>query len=524
METTFERAHSEQILGKLTAIDRLILRGHLTYFFRPGAFEHFLFQQQVLLKNFKGYVLKATTVIKAHALQMAGKANRPYIHLNQVVKGKDELAKKIASRDGVTDGLICILSTLEMSWSFDVQGNHRTHKLEIVRRQRKCLHLYFYFVDPEFGFMHLRLQSWFPFQIQVYINGREWLARQLEKRGIRFQRYENALLSIEDLPTAQELSMRLARRKWTRVLDAFARRINAWLPTIQRFSYGLGYYWVTDQCEIATDIMWKDRARLATVMPDLFDHAIHAFSANDVMRFLGRKITNNFKADVVSDDKRVPTTLRGRPEGRRVKHRVGRNWIKFYDKWSVLRVETVINNPRDFRIFRVVKTLRGRKQWRWMPMAKGVANLWRYVDVGHQSNKRYLEGLSQAHLKGKAIAELDSLCHGRVTQGRQYSRFNPVSSPDCALFAAALAGEHAIQGFRNRNIRQRLYPTPAKSPEDARRRCARVCRLIAKLRGHGLVAKVPTRRLYRITTRGQQLMSAALKYRTLGLPTTASAA
>ena len=242
------------------------------------------------------------------------------------------------------------------------------------------------------------------------------------------------------------------------------------------------------------------------------------------MRFLGRKITNNFKADVVSNDKKVPTTLRGRPEGRRVKHRVGRNWIKFYDKWSVLRVETVINNPRDFRIFRVVNPLRGRKKWRWMPMAKGVANLWRYVDVGHQSNNRYLEGLSHAQIKGKAIAELDSLCHGRVTHGRQYSRFNPVSRPDCALFAAVMAGEHAIQGFRNRNIRRRLYPTLARSPEDERRRCARVCRLIAKLRGHGLVAKVPTRRLYRITTRGQQLMSAALKYRTLGLPTTVAAA
>jgi hypothetical protein len=104
METKFERAHSDQILGGLTGIDRLILRGHLTYFFRPGAFEHFLWQQRVLLKDYKGYVQKATTAIKAHALQMATKANRPYIHLNQVVKGKDELAKEIAQRDASPKG------------------------------------------------------------------------------------------------------------------------------------------------------------------------------------------------------------------------------------------------------------------------------------------------------------------------------------------------------------------------------------------------------------------------------------
>jgi hypothetical protein len=276
-----------------------------------------------------------------------------------------------AEKDGITQGLICVLSTPEMAWSFDVQGNHRTHKLEVVRRPRKCLHLYFYFIDPEFGLMHVRLQSWFPFQMQAYINGREWLARQLEKRGVRFRRYENALLEIEDLGLAQDLSSRLGRRKWPRLLDAFARRANPLLPVLQRFGDGHGYYWVVDQCETATDIMWKDRASLAALMPDLFDHAISAFSAEDVMRFLGRKLNGTFKAEVVSDDKKVPTTLRGRPEGRRIKHRVARNWIKFYDKWSVLRVETVINNPGDFRILRVVTAPKGRKKRRWMRMAKG---------------------------------------------------------------------------------------------------------------------------------------------------------
>jgi hypothetical protein len=354
----------------------------------------------------------------------------------------------------------------------------------------------------------------------VYINGREWLARQLEQRGVAFQRYENALLDVEDLPLAQELSTRLARRKWPRILDAFARRVNVWLPVIQRFDRG--YYWVTNQCEVATDIMWKDRSRLAAVMPDLFDHAIRAFSAKDVLRFLGRKCV--VAAEVVSDDKRVPTTSRGRPEGRRVKHRVAKNWIKFYDKWSVLRVETVINNPSDFRILKVVKTPRGRKTRRWMPMRKGVANLWRYVEVGRQSNERYLGALAQARVKGKDVAELDGLCQGRVVQGRRYGRFNPVSDQDCALFAAALAGEHAIQGFRNRGIWQRLYPKPPKSPEEAKRRCARVSRLIAKLRGHGLVAKIQKSRLYRVTSRGQRLMSAALRYRDEGLPAAQDAA
>jgi hypothetical protein len=82
---------------------------------------------------------------------------------------------------------------LETCVSFAVRKNRATHHLEIVRERRKCLHFYFYYFDAEFGFMHVRLQSWFPFTIQVYINGREWLARQLAQQGSEVVRYSIAL-------------------------------------------------------------------------------------------------------------------------------------------------------------------------------------------------------------------------------------------------------------------------------------------------------------------------------------------
>jgi hypothetical protein len=72
-------------------------------------------------------------------------------------------------------------------------------------RLRKWLHLYCYVFHRELGFIHIRLQTWFPFQIQVDPNGHERLARQLERRGVAFERYENTFLSIADLPLAQRL-------------------------------------------------------------------------------------------------------------------------------------------------------------------------------------------------------------------------------------------------------------------------------------------------------------------------------
>ncbi len=397
--TSFESMHQENILGKLTTVDRMMFNGYLNFLFFPGYFKYFLCEQGVLLKDFGRYAQKATDALKNNARQIAAQAGRPYMYLRSTVLGKDDLAKKMAKRDGVEEGLICVLATLEMRTSFSVQPNHKTHKLEVARQRRKCLHYYFYFIDPEFGFMHARIQSWFPFEIQVYINGREWLARQLDQRKIGYTRYENTFLQIDDLKTATRLCERLGRLKWPRFLNVIARRINPCLPIMKKYT-GRGYYWVIDECEVATDVMWRNRASLQKIMPYLFDHAIHTFSADDVMRFLGRKLTGLFKSELITDQKKL----------------------------------------------------------------------------------------------------------------------NPVGSQDCSLFRAAVAGEHLIQGFRNRDLQIRLYAKPPSSPQEAKRRCAPTSRLIAKLRAHKLVAKVPRSTLYRITPRGHRLMSAAIRYREVGLP------
>lgn len=143
-------------------------------------------------------------------------------------------------------------------------------------------------------------------------------------------------------------------------------------------------------------------------------------------------------------------------------------------------------------------------------MRKGVANLGRYYQVGRQANQRYLDALAAAHDNRAGTAVLDRHCRPITNRGRRHPRLNPIGRDDLALFRAALAGEHAIVGFRNTDLTRRLHPRPAADEAETRRRCQRVSRLITKLRGHGLVAKVPRRRLYRVTPYGQRVMAAAL--------------
>jgi hypothetical protein len=315
-------------------------------------------------------------------------------------------------------------------------------------------------------------------------------------------RWENSLLAIDDLDAASALCERFAHKNWVAVLNAFVRRMNPILPAIRAANYG-GYYWVLDQAEIATDVMFSTRPKLLEVWPDIVRHASLNMSSSDVLGFLGRKLHPSLQAQVVTDARR-------RPQGWRIRHRMGGNWVKVYDKASVLRVETVINNPREFKILRVVTDADGHRSRRWCPMRKGVSDLWRSYQVGMAANRRYLDALAATPLKGEGVAALDALCQPRTNRGRRHARFNPLTPTDLSLFRAVLAGEHNIRGVRNIDLTRRLYRRSPADQHEAHRRCERVSRLIVKLRGHGLLAKIPRSHRYRITPYGHRVLTAAI--------------
>jgi hypothetical protein len=147
--TTFESVHESRVVGKLVAVDRLIFKGHLNGLMPKGAFARFLLLQSVMLVAFKAYVSQATERLKAHAQALAAKAGRSYQYLERAYtaargQGKEDRAREIAERDGIQEGLIVVFAVVEPCMSFNVRGNRETHKLEVVRSARKCLHFYFW--------------------------------------------------------------------------------------------------------------------------------------------------------------------------------------------------------------------------------------------------------------------------------------------------------------------------------------------------------------------------------------------
>jgi hypothetical protein len=234
--------------------------------------------------------------------------------------------------------------------------------------------------------MSARIQTWFPFAVQVCINGRHWLANQLDRAGIKYWREDNCFPWIRNMKQAQRLMDRFLNIAWPRRLDRFAKALNPAHPKLFG-PHPLQYYWSVYQSEWATDVMFEDDKALAEIYPALTRYAISALSSPDVMRFLGRKVPALCRGEVVSDYK-------DRSEGVRVKHRVGGNSVKAYDKeGSILRVETTMNDPSDFKVFRQKEgDENGPHAWR--PLRKGVADLHRRAQVSDTSNNRYLDALA----------------------------------------------------------------------------------------------------------------------------------
>jgi len=506
----FIKNHSENIMGTLSGLDRLRLRGTIRWLATTEGMAKFLGTLGVLLKDFRSYAQAITHEIRSYTQQLAEDAARPYCYLASSRTSKEELAREWAERSRVREGLICVFRCVEPCWSYQVVRNREKKQLELRGGPSKCLHLYFYFLDRVLGLMHLRLQTWFPFTIHLCLNGREWLSRQLDAKGISYVRRANCLVDVEDFAAAQRLLDRQLRTDWPKLLDAQAARC---FPLHQKLWGGepLYYYWSAEESEWATDLAFRSSEALSQLYPQLVRHGIETFSSSDVMRFLGRKtpqsgkVHGRFLGEVTSD-------IRRRPEGLRIKHRLNSNSIKMYDKQgSVLRVETTINDARDIKVYRAAEgDPDGPKAWR--RLRKGVSDLHRRSQVSQAANERYLEALS-AMDDTTPMGELAERVTRRLTwQGRPVRGLNPLASQDATLLAAVSRGEFAINGFRNRDLRAILYPA-SSPPTERRRQASKITRQLRMLRAHGLIKKVPKTHRYVLTDRGRTTITALLTAR-----------
>ncbi len=495
----FVQRHATSVIGFLSGFDRLLFRGTFRLLANVRGLMGYLWSRQVLLKDFGDFSQQLTEQLRSTSKQVMVDAGRAVQYLPGASVSKEDLARTIAQRDGITSGPVCLLEAVEPCWSYEVHRSRAHKKLVLEPRYRKCVHQYHYWMDERVGLMHVRLQTWLPFGMRVCMNGREWLCRQLDGEGIGYTRRDNCLTKVSNVERAQALLDEQLRTDWPGMLKGMVDRV---VPAHHRLltleGSALQPYWSCDQSEWASDVMFKSPGALASIYPHLVSHGMRVMNSHDVMRFLGKRLNGNFKGEVISD-------LRERVEGMRVKHRVNGNSVKMYDKQgSVLRVETTINDAAEFKVYRGTEADPAKKQWR--RMRKGVADLHRRAQVSESSNQRYLSSLSAVECDATVKELIEPLCRAVTRDGRRYRGLRPLQADDAKLLSAVTDGRWTINGLRNADLREALFgPDPCDDPKQTRRRGGQVTRKLALLRAHGLIRKVARTRRWTATDKGRQI-------------------
>jgi hypothetical protein len=456
----------------------------------------YLWDRQVLLKDLTDWAKPLTESLIDRFQADAAKDGHKVTYIQSPSASKEALARQVQIDRGITSGVIGSFSCVEPCRKWSVRKNRMSKRLEPVIKASQCLHLYRYWDHEDFGLMHVRQQTMFPFMTQVCMNGREYLRRQLNRAGIGYQMRDNCFTDIKDWPKAQLLIDRMLSLDWLTILDGFSKRV---FPQRRRLIADVDYQWSVWQSEWATDHAFLSKEDLDAIYQSIERYALINSDSNNVLRYLGHRIpmTGRPHGRLTAE---VTTRISRREEGSCIKHRVGSNSVKMYNKQgSVLRVESTINNPRDFKVFRPVTGSAGKPKS--VPLRKSVVDIKRRAHICQKINDRYLKQQA-AVVIDRPLGEITKELAARTTWHGDHVRGLDLTSKDRMLVNLLCDPAFAMNGIRNKDLVHHLHEAGRTRGKNEKQTVATATRLLRMMRAHRLIRKMPKSHRYQITDKG----------------------
>jgi len=492
------------VKGVLTGFDRIVFKGSILPLAHEKGAMSFLRWRGVLNKDYKGWIqTQSERLIEAIDRYSRAQCGIGVTHLNSWREDKEGLARQRQQVLGIESGLLGAWSCLESGRSFRAQYCAHTGYPQLHRYTPACKHVYLYVDHADYGWMNIRIQTWFPYPIQICLNGREWLRRRLEREGIAFRRDGNKFLSLSDYKEAQRWLAAQLDRHWPSLLNAF---LPLAFPT-RRQTLGpyLQYYWTLWQSEWATDLIMDSAADLDSTMTALLRHALMTGTSTRVLRYMGQAVTAAGRPHAASNHT-VQSRVLDFHEGVRLRHWVDQNSVKVYNEHNVLRIETTINNPGAFSVYRRAQGQKPSAKKARRPLRKGVADIPLRAQVAQEINTRFMDHLAELSDQTPVRELLAPLTRSKTRHGRVARALDPTGK-DRELLEALGDPAYALNGLTNALLRERLRHTPWGAGRTDVQLSARLSRHLRLLRAHGLLRKMPHRRRYLLTRKGQLLVT-----------------
>ena len=420
------------VVGVTHGFDRIVFQGMIRPIMYPDGAMNFFSRRRIMFKDAKNWVLEHTqSLVSAVDEWSRRECGEPITYLPSTRIRKEAVARQRQLEKGITVGPIGAWSCVEPGGSYRLSRAEGSPRLNYF--QARCKHLYIYQDHPDYGFMSIRIQTWFPYRIQIAVNGREWLARQLEKAGIGFRRVGNKIHEVEDFNAMQPLLDKQLRTDWCSMLDSF---VPTAFPTIRSTLDNdlLHYSWIVWQSEWASDLLFRSRTDLDEIIDAVVRHAFISGHPERLLRYFGHTLRKDGGVKGTFNGE-LKTRIADLDQGHRVRHWLDSNSVKLYYEGNILRIETTVNDPYAFRVYRRKQGAPKDAAKQLLPMRKGVADTTLRAHVSQDVNNRFADHLATMRSDTPLRAILQGVTSRKRKRGRSVRALEPTGK-DLALLSA----------------------------------------------------------------------------------------
>jgi len=497
-----------KVKGVLEGFDRIVFKGILKPISYAAGMQKYLSYNKVLNKDYKEWVVNKSAAIITDAESYTQKQCGTEIqYLSSCNTRKETVVHEEQKKKGIENGLIGTWSCVESCKTFKATYDKTAGYPQIKADSSRCKHIYFYYDHADYGFMSIRLQTWAPYEIQIAMNGREWLKRQLAKSGSKYVIEGNKFLDVEDYALAQQLLDSQLDTRWIETLSGFLANVFPSMSVL--LGESMSYTWTLWQSEWAKDYIFNDPRVLNIHMEQLLRHAFLTGNGERVLRYFGRPVRPNGQPHWAADPELL-TRMNQWYDGGRIRHWVDKNSLKFYNEQNVLRFEFTMNDPAKYRIRRTTEGSESDAK-KLLPMRKGIADIIVRTKVCSDRIKNLTEHV--------ATLEEDLTVNDILTKVTQPIKVNgkrvrslDVTGKDLALLRAIADPKYNVDAITNKHLQDVLVSSSWANHLSGRSLSARISRHLRLLREHGLIKKLPNQHKYILTDKGRLLTTALYQF------------
>ena len=351
-----------------------------------------------------------------------------------------------------------------------------------TKADRRVTCFYFYLWDEQFGPGFIKVCAYFPYPIKVWLNGHEWAKREALAAGIDFTPLSNGFATCADPTGLQQICDRLGPSQIQAFFDHWLGILPLPLTDADRAQ---GYWWELSmrQIEVSRTMVFnaprQARGFFEALVSDNLDigrpDTLELIFGRQIRRGRKRRTQEVFNTKVVTRDTEV--TLNTFYRHSRIK--------QYLKDGRALRVETVVNSPRDLGCLR------------------RLVHLDELQAKARDVNRRLLDTERVGQGCVLASPAFERVAQSTLTEGGRRSPALRFGDPRVMALLGALCVALNALGFTNRSLRAQVshllgVPVNGYTVNQASYD-------LARLRLNGLIERRPHTNTYDLTPDGQRV-------------------